>query len=129
MDNEKSFTLSSGVEIRPYDTVLCTTEYLMLDPDIFPDPNEFNPMRWLTSSNAQLEKMNAVFFSFGYGSRLCPGIHLAKLEGELALAHILKNYDLKLQCAPEEVQRVLRFTVKAERIPMKFVKRLLVASI
>lgn len=101
----------------------------MEDPEIFVDPLQFNPTRWLFSSNAQLEKMNSVFFSFGYGSRICPGMHLAKLEGELALAHIVKNFDLKLGCSPGDVKRVLQFTVKAEKIPMRFIKRLNVASI
>lgn len=119
-----SFKLANGIEIRPNDTVLCTIEHLMTDPDVFPNPFQFNPTRWLTSSNTQLEKMNNVFFSFGYGSRLCPGIHLAKLEGELALAHIVRDFDLELGCEPEEVHRILRFTVRSDRIPIKFVRRI-----
>jgi cytochrome P450 len=129
VSESEPYTLPSGVEIRPYDTVLFPIEHLMTDAAVFPDPLCFNPHRWLTSSSAQLEKMDAVFLSFGYESRVCPGMHLAKLEGKLALAHIVQNFDLHLECKPEEVKRVLQFTVRAERIPMRFVKRVKVASI
>lgn len=101
----------------------------MTDPEVFPDPYKFNPMRWLTSSNAQLAKMDGLFMSFGYGSRICPGMHLAKLEGELALGYIVKNFDLQLECKPDDVKRILRFTAQADRIPMRFKKRVEIARI
>ncbi|KAG5011665.1 hypothetical protein AAZX31_09G029200 [Glycine max] len=57
-----------------------------LDPEIFPDPKEFNPNRWNKEHKA------GEFLPFGGGSRLCPGNDLAKMEIAVFLHHFLLNY-------------------------------------
>jgi cytochrome P450 len=122
---EDKYELSNGVQIYPGDTVIAYTEGLMHDPKIFNNPSEYNPCRWLETNDnkTQLEQMNSVFYSFGGGARICPGMHLAYAESELVLAYILKYFDLELQCDRKDVARVLSFTARADRIPMKFLKR------
>lgn len=44
-----------------------------LDPTIFPDPEAFEPERWLPS-NPNLERAKACFVPFGSGSRDCAGM-------------------------------------------------------
>ncbi|XP_039021829.1 ent-kaurenoic acid oxidase 1-like isoform X2 [Hibiscus syriacus] len=58
-----------------------------LDPDIYPNPKEFNPSRW----DDYTGRANT-FLPFGAGSRLCPGNDLAKLEIAIFLHHFLLNY-------------------------------------
>ncbi|KAK7303619.1 hypothetical protein RJT34_14529 [Clitoria ternatea] len=57
-----------------------------LDPEIYPNPKEFNPYRWNKEHKA------GEFLPFGGGSRLCPGNDLAKMEIAVFLHHFLLNY-------------------------------------
>jgi cytochrome P450 len=43
------------------------------DPNVFPDPEKFEPERWLESSEEKLQEMERSFFAFGAGSRTCIG--------------------------------------------------------
>ena len=51
------------------------------DPKVFPNPDEFNIRR------RQANKM----ITFGYGIHLCLGVHLARLEAEIAFPIILRR--------------------------------------
>ena len=90
---------------------------------VFSNPFEFNPIRWIENDSNTLVKMNNHFMSFGDGSRICPGMHLAQHEGELALAYIAKYFDLELGCKPEEIKRIQSFTARPKTLPMKFFPR------
>ncbi|KAJ4726161.1 Cytochrome P450 family ent-kaurenoic acid oxidase [Melia azedarach] len=58
-----------------------------LDPEIYPNPKEFNPSRW-----DNFTPKAGSFLPFGGGSSLCPGNDLAKLEIAIFLHHFLLNY-------------------------------------
>ncbi|KAH9842975.1 cytochrome P450 [Rhodofomes roseus] len=45
------------------------------DPDVYPDPERFDPQRWL-DEDGQLRK-DMRYFRFGFGRRVCVGEHLA----------------------------------------------------
>ncbi|KAJ7076089.1 cytochrome P450 [Mycena belliarum] len=46
------------------------------DPVVFPDPERFDPQRWVTpDGNAIREDLKV--FQFGFGRRVCPGSHVA----------------------------------------------------
>ncbi|ESZ94909.1 hypothetical protein SBOR_4701 [Sclerotinia borealis F-4128] len=68
----------------PGDITVCTQAYTIhRDPEIFPEPESFQPERWLASKTDHLK---AVSHPFGAGTRTCLGIHLARTEMWLALA-------------------------------------------
>ncbi|PKY04584.1 hypothetical protein P168DRAFT_289509 [Aspergillus campestris IBT 28561] len=50
--------------------------WVHVDPDVFPNPDEFNPSRWIDSVDnpAQMKQMLQYFVPFGKGSRSCIGI-------------------------------------------------------
>ncbi|CAG8196044.1 unnamed protein product [Penicillium salamii] len=52
------------------------------DPKIFPDPERFYPERW----ESPTREMKDASLPFGGGSRICLGIHLARMELRLATA-------------------------------------------
>ncbi|KAK7329622.1 hypothetical protein VNO77_23792 [Canavalia gladiata] len=73
------------------------------DPEIYPNPKEFNPDRWDEVHKA------GEFLPFGAGTRLCPGNDLAKLEISVFLHYFLLNYELE-QLNPDAPLRFLPHT-------------------
>jgi cytochrome P450 len=51
---------------------------VLLDENIYPDPMEFRPARWL-SDNPELERMSQFWVPFSRGSRMCLGIKYENL--------------------------------------------------
>ncbi|KAJ5036242.1 hypothetical protein NUH16_004112 [Penicillium rubens] len=67
----------------PGGTTVSTQAYsLHRDHAIFPDPDNFNPERWENTT----KEMKDASLPFGGGSRICLGIHLARMELRLATA-------------------------------------------
>lgn len=66
------------------------------DPDVFPNPDEFRPERWLDSTNA----MEASLTPFSIGRRNCIGQNLAWEELYLAVSAIMRA-GLKLRLGAE----------------------------
>ncbi|PHH67543.1 hypothetical protein CDD82_1375 [Ophiocordyceps australis] len=58
------------------------------DPDVYPNPNDFDPSRW----EAPSKLMQETFMPFGRGPRICIGLHLAQIELRLATARFFLAY-------------------------------------
>ncbi|KAA8520367.1 hypothetical protein F0562_014623 [Nyssa sinensis] len=80
----------SGYTIPKGWKVLVWFRSIHLDPEIYPNPKEFNPSRW-----DGLTPKAGTFLPFGAGSRMCPGNDLAKLEITIFLHYFLLNYELE----------------------------------
>lgn len=65
--------------------------------DIFADPNEFNPARWLQDAGSEeLKAMKFGLFSFGQGARNCIGQHVAMLEMKYFLSTVYHHFSTAL---------------------------------
>ncbi|KAG1720323.1 cytochrome P450 [Suillus lakei] len=60
------------------------------DPIVFPDPEIFNPQRWIDSEGRL--KDNIKFIAYGFGRRVCPGLHLANHSMYISLALLLWSF-------------------------------------
>ena len=81
----------SGQQFPP-DTTLVPCIYLVHHrEDIYPEPKQFKPERFLERQFSPAE-----FIPFGGGNRRCIGYALAMLEMKLVLATILSKYELTL---------------------------------
>lgn len=49
------------------------------DPEIFPDPEQFRPGRWLTGDPVA-ERAKKLFVAFGVGNRTCVGKEYAHAD-------------------------------------------------
>ncbi|KAI2616232.1 putative cytochrome P450 [Hypoxylon sp. NC1633] len=58
------------------------------NPAVFRDPLRFDPSRWEKPTKA----MKTAFVAFGGGSRICMGLHLAKMEMRLATARFFRRF-------------------------------------
>ncbi|GAB1201496.1 hypothetical protein APSETT445_000070 [Aspergillus pseudonomiae] len=63
------------------------------DPDLYHDPMEFKPERFL-SVNGQTPEYDPHLLSFGFGRRICPGQHLADSNLYLAIARSLAVFNI-----------------------------------
>jgi len=64
------------------------------DPRWFPDPETFDPDRWLPENVATRPKFS--YFPFGGGARVCIGERFAWMEGVLLLATLGAKWKLRL---------------------------------
>ncbi|KAJ2996295.1 hypothetical protein NUW58_g1022 [Xylaria curta] len=53
--------------------VSMTTHWMHMDPTVFPNPECFEPNRWLTASPDELKVMQTYYVPFAKGSRACVG--------------------------------------------------------
>lgn len=90
-----------GYPLEP-NTVLMGCIYLLHQrPDLYPEPKQFQPERFLERQFSPYEYM-----PFGGGMRRCIGEALAMLELKLVVAEILSTYDIELaDSRPETPQR------------------------
>ena len=59
-------------------------------PDLWPEPDEFNPERFDPETGQRVAAQ--AYFPFGAGSRICIGMPFANLEARILLATILQRY-------------------------------------
>ncbi|KAI1169936.1 cytochrome P450 [Nemania sp. FL0916] len=85
-------TLSTGHYV-PAGTVVGTQPFsLHRDEALFPDPDRFDPDRWLYPT----PEMKKALCPWGFGGRICMGIHLAYIEFRLALAVLVGGFNMTL---------------------------------
>lgn len=120
IDKNSNVVLQSGTIIRPNDNILIPLEALKTHPDVFEKPKEFNPYRWMVEDKEKLQKMNRYCLTFGHGPRICPGYEIAPAMGTIALASIVKHFTFQLACPPEEIYRIVAFTVTMNKMPFIF---------
>ncbi|KAK9370997.1 cytochrome P450 [Lipomyces kononenkoae] len=66
------------------------------DSFVFPDPEKFDPERWIKSDSEMLHRMNKSFMTFGAGIRMCVGMNLAMEDLKFVTAFIFSKYSVKL---------------------------------
>lgn len=76
-------------EIPPGTSVAMTTVLLHQDANIFPQPLEFRPERWLNDESSKLDRY---LTSFSAGSRVCLGMNLAWAELYMTLYFLFSRF-------------------------------------
>ena len=74
-----------GVEIPANSWTLFAIAAANRDPEIFPDPDRFDPGRYRTGQEADES------LTFGRGTKACPGMHLARKNMEVAFRVLLER--------------------------------------
>ncbi|MCC7446189.1 MAG: cytochrome P450 [Anaerolineae bacterium] len=79
------------------------------DPDLYPQPEQFDPERWLTITPNAFE-----YDPFSAGPRMCIGAPFAMLEIKIVLAMIVQRYRLEYT-ADAPLNRRVRITMSPAR--------------
>ena len=73
-------------------TILIPMIVMNRDPELWDNPNEFNPSRFENKQSADFTSAKDGFFPFAYGSRTCIGNVLAQIESAIAFIHLLRQF-------------------------------------
>ncbi|GFF65597.1 aldehyde reductase 1 [Aspergillus lentulus] len=116
----KDIKLSDGTLI-PKGSSLLVSSHKMWDPDVYPNPETFDPYRFMRlretpghETSAQLVSPSPEHLGFGYGKHACPGRFYAANEVKIALCHILLKYDFKLPDGYTPTVRTRGISVSAD---------------
>ncbi|KAL2821350.1 cytochrome P450 [Aspergillus cavernicola] len=113
-----------GYDNIPANTRVNAQAYsLHRNPEVFPNPETWQPKRWLKESNSafDLEERKRWFWAFGSGGRMCVGSNLALQEMKLAIAAIYTNFRTSI-VNDDGIEAIDAYTVKpkGEKLILKF---------
>lgn len=99
-----------GGYLLPKGTICLTSPYVIhRRPDLWPDPERFDPDRF--TPEAEAARPRSAYFPFSLGPRTCIGNHFALMEGPIVLATLLRMADFELidpRGAEPDLQATLR---------------------
>ncbi|CDO77905.1 hypothetical protein BN946_scf184692.g3 [Trametes cinnabarina] len=81
----------NGMFIPKGSTVFANLAGIMQDPVMFPSPEDFLPERFLETYDPRLKDFE---LPFGFGRRICVGMHLAQNSLFISAARILWGFDI-----------------------------------
>ena len=81
------------------------------DPDIFPDPDSFNPERWLPFDSPEVRYCRKYLVAFGGGTRMCLGMNLAWAELYLTVAAVAQRFGNRLKLHDVVFERDMKIVV------------------
>ncbi|XP_049392829.1 xanthotoxin 5-hydroxylase CYP82C4-like [Solanum stenotomum] len=84
----------SGYHIPKGTRLYANVMKLQLDPKVWPNPEQFNPDRFLTT-DINFRGQDYEFIPFGSGRRSCPGISYALQMEHLTIGHLIQGFDYR----------------------------------
>jgi cytochrome P450 len=102
-----------GVELPPMALVLCGIAAANRDPEVFAEPDRFDP-----------DRSEPEILTFGFGAKYCPGTHLARQQLAAALDAVVQRLPGLSVTGPAEpehgvLRRVERLPVRWDRVPVR----------
>jgi len=79
------------------DSILISISQIHENPDVFPDPERFDPQRYIESKPATF-----AWLPFGGGARRCVGAAFANMEMDVVLRTVSRHFTLETTTAPGE---------------------------
>ncbi|KAL7027664.1 hypothetical protein ACKWTF_005515 [Chironomus riparius] len=95
-ETNKDYTFSgTNLTVEKDTMILIPLLGLHHDPDIFENPMEFNPDRFLDSPTGSGKSKGSFYLPFGDGPRRCIGERMGKIQAKLGLATILSKFHVE----------------------------------
>ncbi|XP_068102139.1 sterol 26-hydroxylase, mitochondrial-like [Hyperolius riggenbachi] len=107
----------------PKNTLFALNHYgISRDEDNFQNPDVFLPRRWLRDGGMNHHPFSSI--PFGYGIRACVGKRIAELEMHLALARIIRKYEIRYDTQKGDVKPMVRgVMVPSRAVDLEFLDR------
>ena len=106
---DKNHHLLWKKELRKGHSIVCLTQAAGRDPNLYPEPEQFNPYRF-QDEDPRIAALS--FLPFGSGPHTCPGQHLALAELQTFAYRILTHFSVHT-LSPEKVDQKGFFTLRA----------------
>ncbi|CAL9765690.1 unnamed protein product [Musa acuminata subsp. burmannicoides] len=111
-----------GYHIPPNTRLIVNVWAIGRDPDVWEDPLEFKPERFLSGRNAKIEPQGNDFelIPFGAGRRICVGLHAGLLMVQYMLGSLVHSFNWKLADEDQKLDMEERFgLVLPKAVPLK----------
>ena len=95
-----------------------------LDPEMYPNPEQFSPERWLEASS-EASSPQPIMFGFSLGAHYCVGAPLALLESKVMLALLLRHFEWTLDNGRQSLEQLDQHLTlfPRDRMPLRFTQR------
>ncbi len=105
----------------PGDVTVCIPAYTAhRDEKWFPDPEAYQPERWLKEDSAKLQSQ---FIAFSAGARGCLGRNISYLEQTVLFASLLRRYNFSLVDEGWSLERREDFNLLPGNMPVRIKRR------
>ncbi|KAF2260298.1 cytochrome P450 monooxygenase [Lojkania enalia] len=125
---EQEVKLSNGLILPKGSHIGVAAGINALDPELYPNPQEFDGFRFLKLRNMPGNENKYQFVTtgpdqlhFGIGSHACPGRYFAAYEIKMLLSKMLMDYDFKLAGGENERPKDVAIDVRVIPNPMAHV--------
>ncbi|CAG7965129.1 unnamed protein product [Penicillium salamii] len=100
----KDYTIPPGTPVSQ------SIHLVHMNPNVFPNPEVFDPTRWLQSPEDGI-RLDRFLVSFSGGSMNCLGLNLAYCEIYHMFAKLVRHFDLRHLTEPEDIKITRDFIV------------------
>ncbi|CAL1280539.1 unnamed protein product [Larinioides sclopetarius] len=83
--------------------------FLHRDENIFPEPDKFDPDRFLTENSAKIPEYG--YIPFSHGARSCIGYKFAEIEIKTIICSILRNFTIESLDGRDRIQPILKIAL------------------
>jgi len=93
------------------------------DPDIWPEPDKFDPMRFSPEGGAK-SRHRFAWVPFGGGAHMCVGLHFAYMQMKVIMAHLLPHYDIELSNKGDTKFQIMPLIKPVDGLPITLKARI-----
>lgn len=99
--NEDYFVANTNIKIEKGTNIICSIYSIHNDPDIYPEPENYDPDRFTLEEVKKRHPFS--FVPFDVGQRSCVAPRYDNMILKIALVKILTNFEFKLENVTEKL--------------------------
>ncbi|GIY54991.1 cytochrome P450 4V2 [Caerostris extrusa] len=102
-----------GWKIPKRTTVIVAPFFVHRDEEVFPDPEKFDPERFLPENSAHIPE--CAYIPFAVGPRDCIGRVFAEMEVKILVCHILRSFSLHSLDSRDQVLPIIKLSLQSSQ--------------